>query len=186
MLTLVIVSDDNLPSQTVKERYVGDHHNPTRSLNLLINYLAAVAGGSAPGKVLLFQDSGDGTQAAGNIACTQANATAGDTVTIAGVVFTVRASPSSEASLGEFAAGASDTAMAANLAAAINAHPALKGVLTAAGSVGNCALTAVDKGTQGNLIVMSTSDATAFGLTQFASGAKGTVKTELRAFRRGV
>lgn len=185
-MTIVVVGDDNLPAQTVADRHAGKYDNPTRSIELIRDYLARVSSGLAPGKVLLFQDKGDGTQAAGVIACTQANAQAGDNVTIAGYVFTVRASPSSEASLGEFAVGASDTTMAANLATAINAHPALKGLLTAAGAVGDCNLTAVDKGLFGNLIRMSTSDATAFGLTQFTSGAIGTVQTQMRVFRRGV
>lgn len=186
-MTIVIVGSDNDPAASVASRHVGPYDSPERSIELLRAYLARCLSGQVPGsKVHVFQDKGDGTQAAGAVACTQANATAGDTVTVAGVVFTVRASPSTDPALGEFAAGADDTACGANFAAAVNAHPRLKGMLTAVNAAGTVTLTAVDKGLFGNLIKMATSDATAFGLTQFTSGAIGTVQTPFRTFRRGL
>lgn len=183
--TVVIVLDDNAPPVSIDEKFIGEWHNPTEGVELIRQLLERVNSGLQPGKVHVFLDKGDGTVAAGNVACTRANA-AGDTVTIAGIVFTETTSPSSNPLDAQFARGASDTACAANLAAAINAHPALKGMLSAAGAVGDCVVTALDKGLFGNLIVMSTSDATAFGLTQFTSGAKGTVQAQFRTFRRGL
>ena len=118
------------------------------------------------------------------IACTQANALAGDTLTIGDASFVVKASPSSDPSKGEFAAGASDTAMGDNLAAAINAHPKLKGLLTAANVTGTVTWTAVEKGLQGNLIRM-TETGTSMALTQPTAGAIGTVQTQARHYRRG-
>lgn len=181
----VTISLLDAPSQTVAEKYVGERGKSIEGIEKARNLLEALASGILVGKVSVFQDSGDGTAATGNVACVQATVATGDTLTVAGNVFTVVASsPSADPSQGEFVKGASDTACAANLAAAINASPFLKGMVTAAGSVGNCALTAVDKGTAGNLIVMSATG-TGFTLTQMASGAKGTVKRQVRTFRRG-
>jgi phage tail sheath gpL-like len=175
--------------KTVADRFLSwDNQDKPMAMAQLEAYLMTVAGGGeAPlgAKIHVFQDQGDGTQATGQIACTRANA-AGDTVTVAGVTFTEATSPSSAPIKGEFARGASDTTCGSNLADAINAHPRLLGLLTAASVAGTLTLTAVDKGTHGNLIVMSTSDATAFTLTQFASGAKGTVQTQTKTIRCGL
>lgn len=187
ILTITIV-DTSLGKSVADNFLTNDNLNPARGLALLENYLAGIVSGATPlngAKVHVFQDQGDGTQATGSIVCVRANA-AGDTVTINGVVFTEATSPSANAIDGQFARGASDTTCAASLAAAINAHPRLKGALTASPSTDTITLTASDKGTHGNLFVMSTSDATAFTLTQFASGAKGTVQTQSKTYRRGL
>lgn len=184
-ITLAIVTDDT-PAQTIMERHVGVYNNEAMSIELIRELLARVLSGQIDGKVHLFQDKGDGTAATGTVACTQANADANDTFTLCGVVFTVKASPSSDPAVGEFAAGASDDACGANLAAAINAHPALKGLLTAANASGTVTWTLAEKGIHGNLAIGATSDATAFAVTNPTNGAKGTVQASLRVFRRGM
>lgn len=181
---LAIVTGDT-PAQTIADRHIGKYDNPAMGVEDIRNLLARVMSGQEDGKVHVFQDKCDGTAATGTIACTQANATAGETVTIAGVVFTIASSPSTDPARGELAAGASDTAFGDNLAAAINAHPALKGLLTAANAAGTVTITADDKGLFGNLIRMSeTGDA--FVVTNPTNGAIGTVQSFMRTFRRGL
>lgn len=184
VIYLAIVTGDTA-ARTIADRHVGPYHNPTLSIEQVRDLLARAIGGTEDAKVHLFQDKCDGTAATGTIACTQANAVAGDTFTLAGVVFTVATSPSTEASLGEFAAGASDTAMGDNLAAAINAHPALNGLLTAAAVTGTVTWTARDKGLFGNLIRMAETG-TSMVVTQATNGAIGTVQSPMRTFRRGI
>ncbi len=186
ILTITVALHGESP-QTALERYIGgkndSRHAALEKLRLLLSKLEA---GQAIGKVHMFSDQADGTQATGSIACTQASAVDGtDTVVIGDVTLSVVASPSSDPGLGQFAKGASDTAMGDNLAAAINAHPRLKGVVTAANVAGTVTLTAVDKGTHGNLIVM-TETGNSMVLTQMASGAKGTVKAKYRGYRFGI
>lgn len=184
VIYLAIVTDST-PAQTIADRHVGTYDNPAMAIELVRNLLERVTSGQIDGKVHLFQDKCDGTAATGTVACTQASAVAGDTFTLAGVVFTVATSPSSDPHLGQFAAGASDTAMGDNLAAAINAHPALKGLLTAANSTGTVTWTAADKGLFGNLIRMAESG-DSMAVTQATNGAIGTVQSYMRPFRRGL
>ena len=182
---LAITTDDT-PAQTVMERHVGRYDNPAMAVELVRELLARCASGQIDAKVHLFQDKSDGTAATGTVACTQASASAGDTFTLCGVVFTVAASPDSDPALGQFAAGASDDACGDNLAAAINAHPALKGLLTAANVAGTVTWTLAEKGLFGNLAIATTSDTNAFTITNPTNGAKGTVQASLRVFRRGL
>ena len=184
IIYLAIVTGDT-HAQTIKERHVGTYDNPEMATELLRDLLARAIGGSEDAKIHLFQDEADGTQATGVIACTQANAVAGDTVVIAGITFTVADSPSADPAAGEFAEGASDTAMGDNLVAAINAHPALKGQLTAANVTGTVTWTAAEKGPHGNMIRMSETG-TSMALTQASAGAIGTVKTPPRVFKHGL
>ncbi len=181
-LTVVLSGES---AATAKERYLSaqDDRAAAEALAGLMHRLGA---GHAFGKVFVNSDSGDGTQATGAIACTQASVVLGtDVVTVGDATFTPKASPSTNPGDGEFSIGADDTACGANLAAAINAHPKLKGLLTAASVAGTITLTAVDKGIHGNQIRM-TETGNGFALTQFASGAQGTASKKTRSFRFGM
>lgn len=182
---VTVVLDVN--PQQVYNQFLKPYYNVNGVLGLA-NMLQALGTGQLQGKVIYAADEADGTAAAQTVACTQANADAGDTVTIAGVVFTVAASPSSDPADGQFAAGASDTAMGDNLAAAINAHPAIVDMASAANSTGTVTITFRDKGIFANQGALATSDATAFtlGAANFASGAVGTSLKELTCFERGL
>lgn len=184
VIYLAIVTGDTA-AQTIADRHVGKYDNATSAIELIRELLARGIGGIEDMKVHLFQDKCDGTAATGTVACTQASAVAGDTYTLAGVTFTVATSPSTDPARGEFAAGASDTAMGDNLAAAINAHPALNGLLTAANSSGTVTWTARDKGLFGNLIRASETGSSMV-VTQATNGAIGTVQSSMRTFRRGI
>lgn len=190
VMTITIVGSDKDPAAAVAARQVGQSLNPVTGVELLRDYLERCNSGMVPGaKVMVFLDQGDGTAATGNIACVQATVTTGDTVTIDGTVFTIVASnPSADPSQGQYVKGASNTTCALNLGTAINAHPRLKGLILATPAVGNCALAMLDKGTHGNLAVIAKAGtgSAGFTLTQFTGGAKGTVQSNLRCFRRGL
>lgn len=179
----IVLSGEN--AQTVKERYLSAQGGRAQAeqLALLMDKLSS---GGAFGKIFVNSDAGDGTAATGSIACTQASVVDGtDVVTIGEAVFSAVATPSTNPGSGEFAKGASDTACGDNLAAAINAHPKLKGLLTAANVTGTITLTLVDKGIHGNGVRM-TEVGNGFALTQIASGAQGTASKKSRAFRFGM
>ncbi len=92
----------------------------------------------------LFIDSGE-------------NFTDGDKVTVGPVQFTAKTTPGTgnTATTGQFAIGANATASAAAFAAAINAHFALQGIVTAIASGDAFTVRAVVGGTAGNSIVFS-------------------------------
>lgn len=185
-LYICIAASDRDPAASAAARIICKPDAAREGINKLINYLQGINGGNYDAKVFVaLAGANTGTAGTGTIVCTQANATANDTVTIGSTVLTVKASPSTDPKLGEFAAGADDTACGDNLAAAINAHPDFKGFLTAAAVTGTVTITLTDKGLHANLLNFSTSDATAFAVTSPTNGAEGTLHSQLRCYRRG-
>ena len=174
-LSISVVTDEK--AIALDQKYLGKYDNPAMGVQLLIDLLAKVGSGAVPGKIFVFA-------ATGTVACTQASAVTGDTFVICGVTFTVAATPSTRPDLGQFAAGASDTDMGDNLAAAINAHPALKGMLTAVAVTGTVTWTLADKGIQGNL-ARATETGSSMAVTNPTNGATGTVQRAFTIFRRG-
>ena len=144
-----------------------------RSLSNLVNLLEGINSGSnnIGATVDVAYSTTSPVAAAGSIAVTQANVDADDTVTIGGVTLTAKASGANGTT--QFNKGANLAATCTNLAACINANTTLNKVLTAASTGTAVTVTCNQKGVVGNLIVMSTSDATAFGLTQLTGGAGG-------------
>ncbi len=184
-LYICVAGSDHDPAASAAARIIRNADAPREGIVALANYLNGIAGGSYDAKVFVaLAGANTGTAGTGTIVATRANA-ANDTVTIGNVVFTEATSPSSNPGLGEFARGADDTACGANLAAAINAHPNLRGFLTAAAVTGTVTLTMVDKGLHANLLNFATSDATAFAVTAPTNGAEGTLHSELRVYRKG-
>jgi phage tail sheath gpL-like len=135
----------------------------------MINYLQAVIGGEAQAELKLAVGS---VKAAGAVVFTGLP-TAAETVTIANVVFTARASG---ATGNEFNIGASATATATNLKNAINASSSLTGIVVATSSVGTVTLTAAVSGKNGNAIQLSEALTNAT-VTQFTGGTNGTLYT---------
>lgn len=89
----------------------------------------------------------------GTVTC--ASVSAADTVTVNGVVFTAvnGGTPTSV----QFDMSGSDTADAASLVSAINAHPTLSGVVTAANAAGVVTIRAVTAGAGGDAITLASS-----------------------------
>lgn len=158
-----------------------------RGIEKVRDLLQRVQAGIEPGKVFVAMDDAGGTgatAATGSVACTQANITAGDTFILCGVTFTATTGPSSEPSLGQFAFLTSNTVTGAALAAAINANPALAGILTAASAAGTVTWTLADKGLHGQLAKGTGS--TGMVVTNPTNGAAATtLSSGLRVFRKG-
>jgi phage tail sheath gpL-like len=98
---------------------------------------------------------------------------ADDTVTINGVVFTGKVSPSTTS---EFAIGSSNTECAANFAAKINASALahIVNVVTAASALAVVTLTAVQPGLAGNQYTLAISAHGSVSAARMASGTDGT------------
>jgi hypothetical protein len=147
-----------------------------RAVNGIERLLGRAVGGAAQGQLWATVLDDAGTRGAGNIACTRANA-ANDTIT-----FTYGARTVVLTEGVDFLRGASDTTCAANLAAAINAHVVLGADFLAAGTVGDCAVTARVPTALLQDFAISTSDATAFTLTQLTGGTEGAAQFALQRF----
>jgi hypothetical protein len=147
-----------------------------RAVNGVSKLLARCAGGVTQGNCWLSVFDSTAAFATGAVACTQANA-ATDFVrfTWGGVQITLTEGT-------DFARGASNTTLAAALAAAINAHVVLGSLMSAVGSVGNCNITLKVPTQLVANIVMSTNDATAFSFTQFTGGTAGAAQFFLQHF----
>lgn len=183
----IAVELHNTPAAGLDKRYVARYDNPKAGARMLVDLFSALASGQLEGMVMVHMDTAGGTQASSTLTCTQANATDGDTVTVAGVVFTRQASPSSAAEDGEFAGSTDDNTCATELGAAINAHPALKGCVEATVATNVVTCKSAIKSPAGNSISLASSDGTfvAVGAAKLASGATGTVQSEARAYRFG-
>jgi phage tail sheath gpL-like len=146
--------------------------NRRASLASLANLIEGINGGANnPGATVdVAYSSTDPVAASGSVAITHANVTNGDTVTIGGVVITAATSGNGTSS---WTIGASASADATAMAACINANTTLNKVVTASASSGTVTIACNQKGLIGNFIVMSTSDATAFALTQLTGGTGG-------------
>ncbi len=114
--------------------------------------------------VWLHVTDDSGAYPAGAIGVTQANA-AGDTVTFTWKTRTVVLTEGATGVNG-FSRGASNAEMATNLAATIRKHPILGGLFTPTAGAASVTLAAKVAGTPLTKVVLSTSDATAFALTQ--------------------
>lgn len=183
---LLVTVDSDQSWQHLRDLTVADNTSSREQCRLLAEYFTRLAAGNESGRVNVAIEDDDGTQASGTITCTQLNAVDGDTVTICGVTFTVRDSPSTSPADGEFLEGASNTAMAANLSDAVNAHPALKGLLTSSPSVAVVTCTMATAGVAGNVGTLSeTGTSMVVSAARFASGAVGTERVAIGGFQRG-
>lgn len=147
-----------------------------RLVQMVQRELKACAGGVRQGNLYATIIDSTAALATGNIACTQANA-AGDAVTLTygDVAYTFTEGV-------DFDAGGSDTACAAALAAAFNAHEVIGKVITATGNAGDCELEAKLATSLMHDWALSTDDATAFGLTQLTGGTEGAAQFALQHF----
>lgn len=172
----------NMDATSLKRRVFPETGIGSAAANRAVNNIAklaqAVAVGARAGSLVAATVIDDaGTKPAGSIVCTRANA-ATDTVTFtyAGqtVVFT-------EAT--DYVRGASDTTCGANLAEAINANAILKTILTAVSVTGTITITTKVPTALAEDIIMSTSDGTAFALTQITGGTAGAAQFFLQGFQ---
>ena len=153
-------------------------NNPAAKVARIID---GIIGGTTKGKVLLHVEHTE-TVAAQTITFDSSEGTDGDTLTICGIVFTVRTAPSLQPQKGEYLLYAdSDTAQAVAFVAAWNAHPVARFLAVAANAVAVVTLTTIEGGTlmnQGTLVT-SVAGFAAVGAATFAAGAAGTTVYEL-------
>lgn len=147
-----------------------DGRSTRKVMAAVTSFLAMLASGVLKGKVWVAITNDGGTYGTGNIACTRTNAS-GKYVRFTFGTLTITLTEGTD-----FLRGASDTTCAANLAAAINAHAVLGGLMTALGSSGNCGLTLKIPGKFLESVAMTTDGATAFSFTAFTGGTEGTAK----------
>jgi hypothetical protein len=142
-----------------------------RSIHGLINYLRGVVSGSKNGNVTLTARN---SLVAASATVTCASVQAADTVVVGGVTFTAvnGGTPTSV----QFDMSGTDAATATALAAAIAAHATASTFVTAASTASGVAtITAINPGTVGNGITLTTSNGTrlaATGSGRLASGAE--------------
>jgi len=186
VLYITVTADSGLPAQTLKETLCKPATRPRVAVTAIAAYLERLVGGSGSAVVHVALAGPDtGTAGTCTIACVQASAAVGDTINVGDTRFTVVAATGVSLLDGYFSRGGTNTECAANLAAAINGHPALRGSFTATSAIGTVTITAASKGSHANLLNLSTSKPAAFTVTSPVNGAKGTLVAELRGYRCG-
>lgn len=174
----------NMDAATAKKRYFPEtgvgSAGANRACNGISKLAASMAGGIRPGSLVAATVlADDGVKSTAEIACTRANAAGNNVVfTFGAVAITL-----TEGASGDFLRGADDTATGDNLAAAINAHAVLKTIMSAAAVTGTITITSKIPTSLTHDIALSTDDATAFGLTQFASGTEGAAQFFIQGFQ---
>lgn len=154
-----------------------------RVIHGLQDILTGVQGNVMPANLFVGVSADHASKPSWAIACTQANA-ATDTVTFtfggASIVFT---EGSSDSVLG-FARGASNTTLGDALAAKINAHPVLGGLVSAVAVTGTITVTSRLPAQVQPAVTVATNDATAFAITPSA-GTAGTSALQLQLIQLG-
>jgi phage tail sheath gpL-like len=134
----------------------------------LMQYLRSLMGGSRSAKVVVAVNA---AKATGTV--TLASFVADDTVTVNGITFTGKASPSGAE---EFACGVSDTADAAALAATLNAHTTLDGMIVATSALGVVTIEALHPGELGNALTIAISAHGSVSGARLTGGDNGAIE----------
>lgn len=166
-LTYVISLDKD---QETSELQPSGNRMRNKALNNAENIIRGIKSGSLQGSVDVHYVAASPVAASASVAITHANVTNGDTVTIGNVVITAATSGNGTTS---WTIGANATADGVAMAACINANTTLNKIVSASAASGTVTITSLVKGVIGNALALTTSDATAFGLAAFASGAGG-------------
>lgn len=133
-----------------------------------MNFFRGVRGGAYPASIEMVTSSTALVRASGTV--TVASINADDTITINGTTLTGKSSPSGQS---QFDSDGSDTVVATAVAACINAHTSLTGIVIATSALGVVTVSASVKGLIGNCITLASSDNTrlAVSAARLASGA---------------
>jgi phage tail sheath gpL-like len=131
--------------------------------------LQALVHGAAQGDVVVTVGSSDPVAASQTITCAQADATANDTISLLGQTLTAKASGANGTT--QFDIGASNSEMATNLAACINANTTLTKYAVASASSAVVTVTLRYRGALGNL--MRITSVTVGGGTPFTLSGSG-------------
>ena len=147
---------------------VGDASNDRATLIGVINYLKGCLAGTESASFDLHVHETD--PVAASMTYTLSSVPADDTVVIAGVTLTAKASPSGEA---QWSQGGTDAEDATALAACINAHSTLRYLVSASASGAVVTVTAKVKGQLGNLITSTESGTSITASSATLTGGTG-------------
>lgn len=139
----------------------------------IVNHLQSLASGNEKGTVYAQSGSSNPVAASGTLTCASVVAT--DTVTIGPTTFTFTSTPTLSTDVE--VDGADDTADAAALAAAINAHATVNQVVTATSALGVVTLAAKQRGVVGNFIKLASTGGTVT-VAAMSGGTGGATDTE--------
>lgn len=137
----------------------------------LASYLRALAAGSRASGATVALKVG-AVRASGTVTFASTAATNNQTCTIAGVTWTAKTSATALAA--EFTVSTTPATAASNLATAINAYVAFRGVVTASAALGVVTIYAAVPGTIGNGITMANVNLSNTTIVTFANGSDGT------------
>lgn len=179
-LTITLKTDE---SQSLLQQKFQLNSNKAREAALALSeHFKAVASGVSRASVDVHTGSADPVAASGTF--TLASVVEDEAVTIGAVTLTAKDSPSGE---NQFqTGGASDTADAVVLAAAINAHSVLSQVVTATSAAAVVTVMAKQKGVAGNQIPISETGTTITASGSFLSGGTGGVTDAASTFSLGL
>ena len=184
----IVIGLEDAPDSV--DKYIRDWQERSGGPERLAQLLHECASGCRKSVVMVQTDEADGTEAYDYLTLSQGDAAADDTVTVLGVVFTAKASASTDPIAAEFAIGADDDAMTDNLVAAINAHPALRHIVHAQEDGGDTNSFYIQYRCPGpyNFGTVTTSNATAFVVENgtFTGGATGTQQKNTRGWDEGL
>ena len=157
-VTNLTITTEELPA-SVNDKLItksDDFATLVQNLQTYIGQLAGVKGGRVRARV----DSSTGVAATVTVTCDQSAATAGDDLIINGYSLAGVAS-GADATAGQWDIGASDSAMATNLTAAINGVliASVRNYVTATASTADVIITARATGTAGNSITIAANEA---------------------------
>lgn len=146
---------------------------PKENIKRALNVVNGIQAGRLPGKIELSASADNPVAATGTFTLVSAVAT--DAVTVGKTVFTFTSTPSVSTGTAQDVEvdGADDTADAAALAAAINANAATSAYCYATSSLGVVTITCRLPGVIGNLINISSADATITASGTYLSGGTG-------------
>ncbi len=179
---ITIVHNARVPVNSVDARLSQASGEPRLFMRWFRTLLDQIASGIQGGEITYeLEDVTTLTKSTGTITCTGVP-TANDTVTIGGVTLTWVASAANE---NQVTIGGSATLSAAALAAAINAHSKLKGLVVATSAAGVCTITCAVHGRIGNLITTAESGTNTTVQQAVLAGAVATQKAAARTFDFG-
>lgn len=171
---VVVRVASELPPASVQNTLITEAGDSPQSVaRRLSTFFGSIAGGVGASKLIVRVDSSTPVAASIAVTCDQSVATAGDVLKIGGISFTAKAS-GAVASAGEFDIGASSSAMATNLAAAINAQANSARRYSASPNSAVVTVSSLTPGAAGNTIPVSkavtSANALTFTGTTFAGG----------------
>ncbi len=178
--SVVITIKTEKTQAQVQELLRIDATKDQQGVQAVAQFIAEIAAKHHRGIVDVQTGSAAPVAASGTLTLVSAIAT--DAVTVGSVTFTATSTPTLSTHFE--IDGADDTADAASLAAAINAHATVSQIVTASSLLGVVTITAKQKGVVGNFIPLSSADATITASAAFlASGAGGVTEAAVQYVR---